>query len=64
MWCVTKALLSSALLTKFLFLNSLSSNFFFYVADEQLLAIASGKIRIFRWESGKELLKFSADGAS
>ncbi|KAG5537595.1 hypothetical protein RHGRI_024895 [Rhododendron griersonianum] len=32
--------------------------------DEQLLAIASGKIRIFRWESGKELLKFSADGAS
>ncbi|XP_058226768.1 uncharacterized protein LOC131335448 isoform X1 [Rhododendron vialii] len=30
--------------------------------DEQLLAIASGKIRIFRWESGKELLKFSADG--
>lgn len=63
MWCVTKALLSSALLTKFLFLNSLFK-FFFCVADEQLLAIASGKIRIFRWESGKELLKFSADGAS
>lgn len=63
MWCVTKALLSSALLTKFLFLNSLSS-FFVCVADEQLLAIVSGKIRIFRWESGKELLKFSADGAS
>lgn len=63
MWCVTKALLSSALLTKFLFLNSLSL-FIFFLADEQLLAIASGKIRIFRWESGKELLKFSADGAS
>ncbi|KAH7838675.1 hypothetical protein Vadar_029762 [Vaccinium darrowii] len=31
---------------------------------EQILAISSGKMRIFNWESGKELLKFSADGGS
>lgn len=34
------------------------------LCDEQILAISSSKIRIFRWESGKELLKFSADGGS
>ncbi|KAF5931495.1 hypothetical protein HYC85_027666 [Camellia sinensis] len=29
--------------------------------DEKILAIASGKIRIFNWENGKELLKFSTN---
>ena len=36
----------------------------FVTADEKILAFASGKIRIFSWENEKELLKFSADGAS
>ncbi|XAR50575.1 hypothetical protein NMG60_11004930 [Bertholletia excelsa] len=30
--------------------------------DEKVLAVASAKIRIFSWENGKELLKFSIDG--
>ena len=38
----------------------------FVMADEKILALAgaSGKIRILSWENEKELVKFSADGAS
>ena len=38
----------------------------FVTADEKILALASGsgKTRILSWENVKELVKFSADGAS